>query len=65
MLNLKDFIFTVDDILTDEECDFLIEEFGKNKVYKESCFESDSSEIRYSTVDITSFSVSVFMQLIS
>ena len=51
---LKDFIFTVDDLLTDEECDFIIEEFGKNKVYKECCFESDSSEIRYSTVDITS-----------
>lgn len=54
MINLKDFIFTVDDLLTDEECDFIIEEFGKNKVYKESCFESNSSEIRESTVDITS-----------
>ena len=54
MINLKDFIFTVDDLLTDGECDFIIEEFGKNTVYKESCFESNSTEIRYSTVDITS-----------
>ena len=54
MINLKDFIFTVDDLLTNEECDFIIEEFGKNDVYKEYCFESNSSEMRYSTVDITS-----------
>jgi len=54
MINLKDFIFTVDDLLTDEECDFIIEEFGKNKIIKESSFESNSNEIRYSTVDITS-----------
>ena len=54
MINLKDFIFTVDDLLTDEECDFIIEDFGKNKIYKEECFESNSSEIRESTVDITS-----------
>ena len=54
MINLKDFIFTVDDILTDMECEFIIEEFGKNKVYKERCFESNSTEIRESTVDITS-----------
>jgi len=54
MINLKDFIFTVDDILTDGECDFIIEEFGKNEVYKESCFESNSTEVRESTVDITS-----------
>ena len=54
MINLKDFIFTVDDILTDDECDFIIEEFGKNKIYKEQCFESNSSEMRESTVDITS-----------
>ena len=54
MINLKDFIFTVDDILTDGECDFIIEEFGKNKIYKENSFESNSSERRESTVDITS-----------
>ena len=54
MINLKEFIFTVDDILTDQECDFIIEEFGKNNVYKESCFESNSSEMRQSNVDITS-----------
>ena len=54
MINLKDFIFTVDDILTDEECDFIIEDFGKNRIYKESCFESNSTEVRESTVDITS-----------
>ena len=54
MINLKDFIFTVDDLLTNEECDFIIEEFGKNEIYKENCFESNSSEMRYSTVDITS-----------
>ena len=54
MINLKDFIFTVDDLLTDSECDFIIEEFGKNMVYKESSFESNSTERRYSTVDITS-----------
>jgi len=54
MINLKDFIFTVDDLLTDEECDFIIEEFGKNKIFKEHCFESNSTEIRHSTVDITS-----------
>ena len=54
MINLKDFIFTIDNILTDGECDFIIEEFGKNMVYKESCFESNSSEVRESTVDITS-----------
>ena len=54
MINLKDFIFTVDDLLTDGECDFIIDEFGKNEIYKESCFESNSTEIRYSTVDITS-----------
>ena len=52
--DLKNFIFTVDDILTNEECDFIIKEFGKNNVHKECCFESNSSEIRYSTVDITS-----------
>ena len=54
MINLKDFIFTVDDILTDKECDFIIEEFGKNKIVKEQCFESNSNEVRESTVDITS-----------
>ena len=54
MINLKDFIFTVDDLLTDEECDFIIEDFGKNQIYKEQCFESNSNEIRESTVDITS-----------
>ena len=54
MINLKDFIFTVDEILTDEECDFIIEEFSKCKVGKEHCFESNSSEIRHSTVDMTS-----------
>ncbi len=54
MINLKDFIFTVDDILTDGECDFIIEEFGKNEVYKEQCLESNSGEVRESTVDITS-----------
>ena len=54
MINLKDFIFTVDDILTDGECDFIIEEFGKNKIYKEHSMESSSTEMRYSTVDITS-----------
>ena len=54
MISLTDFIFTVDDLLTDEECDFIIEEFGKNKVYKERCFESNSTEVRESTVDITS-----------
>ena len=54
MINLKDFIFTVDDLLTDEECDFIIEDFGKNRVYKEHCFESNSTEVRESTVDITS-----------
>ena len=54
MINLKDFIFTVDDILTNGECDFIINEFGKNKIYKERCFESNSSEMRESTVDITS-----------
>ena len=54
MINLKDFIFTVDDILTDKECDFIIEDFGKNNIYKERCFESNSSEVRESTVDITS-----------
>ena len=54
MINLKDFIFTVDDILTDMECEFIIEEFGKNRIYKEQCFESNSSEVRYSTVNITS-----------
>ena len=54
MINLKDFIFTVDDLLTDEECDFITREFGKNYIYKEECFESNSSEVRYSTVDITS-----------
>ena len=53
MINLKDFIFTVDDILTDEECDFIIEDFGKNRVYKEHCFESNSTEVRESTVDKT------------
>ena len=54
MINLKDFIFTVDDLLTDEECDFIIGEFGKNRIYKENCFESNSTEVRESTVDITS-----------
>ena len=54
MINLKDFIFTVDDLLTDEECDFIIEDFGKNQIYKEQCFESNSNKIRQSTVDITS-----------
>ena len=54
MINLKDFIFTVDDILTDDECDFIIDEFGKNRIYKENCFESNSTEVRESTVDITS-----------
>ena len=53
-INLKDFIFTVDDLLTDEECDVIIEEFGKTEIYKENCFESNSTEIRESTVDITS-----------
>ena len=53
MINLKDFIFTVDNILTDKECDFIIEEFGKNQIYKEHCFESNSSEVRQSTVDIS------------
>ena len=54
MINLKDFIFTVDDILTDRECDIIIEEFGKNEVYKEQSIESTSSEPKESTVDITS-----------
>ena len=54
MINLKDFIFTVDDVLTDEECDFIIDKKEKNKIYKERCFESNSNEIRESTVDITS-----------
>ena len=54
MINLKEFIFTVDNVLTEEECNFIIEDFGKNEVYKESCFESNSSEVRQSTVDITS-----------
>ena len=54
MINLKDFIFTVDDLLTNEECDFIIEEFGKTEIYKENSFESNSAEIRVSTVDITS-----------
>ena len=54
MINLKDFIFTVEEVLTDEECDFVINEFGKNKIHKEQCFESNSTEIRESTVDITS-----------
>ena len=54
MINLKDFIFTVEEVLTDEECDFIIENFGKNEICKERCFESNSTEIRESTVDITS-----------
>ena len=54
MISLTDLIFTVDDLLTDEECDFIIEDFGKNQIYKERCFESNSTEVRYSTVDITS-----------
>tara|TARA_B100000470_G_scaffold4693_1_gene3497 strand:- start:490 stop:1179 length:690 start_codon:yes stop_codon:yes gene_type:complete len=54
MINLKDFIFTVDDILTDSECDFIINDFGKGRVYKEHCFESNSTEVRESTVDMTS-----------
>ena len=54
MISLTDLIFTVDDLLTDEECDFIIEEFGNNQIYKERCFETNSSEVRYSTVDITS-----------
>jgi hypothetical protein len=54
MINLKDFIFTVDDILTDDECDFIIDEFGKNKIYNEDCFESNTTEMRQSTVKITS-----------
>ena len=53
MINLKDFIFTVEELLTNEECDFIINEFGKNKIYKENSFESNSSERRDSTVDIT------------
>ena len=32
MMRLTDLIFTVDDLLTDEECDFIIEDFGKNKI---------------------------------
>ena len=35
MINLKDFIFTVEELLTNEECDFIINEFGKTKIYKE------------------------------
>jgi len=54
MINLKDLIFTVDDLLTNEECDFIINEFGKTKIYKEHSFESTSSEMKYGTVDITS-----------
>jgi len=54
MINLKDFIFTVDDLLTDEECDFIINEFGKSFIYKECSFESNSTEVKKSTVDITS-----------
>jgi len=54
MINLKDFIFTFDDLLTDEECDFITNEFSKSSSYKEHCFESNSSEVRYSTVDVTS-----------
>jgi len=54
MINLKDFIFTVDNLLTNGECDFIINEFGKNKIYKENSIESNSSERRESTVDITS-----------
>ena len=54
MINLKDFIFTVDDLLTDEECNFIIEEFGKTEICKENSFEINSNEIKESTVDITS-----------
>ena len=54
MINLKDFIFTVDDLLTDEECDFIIEDFGKNEIYKEESTEITSSKNMLSTVDITS-----------
>ena len=54
MINLKDFIFTVEELLTNEECDFIINEFGKTKIYKENSIESNSSERKYSTVDITS-----------
>ena len=54
MINLKDFIFTVDNILTDSECDFIINEFDKGFIYKECSFESNSTEVKESTVDITS-----------
>ncbi len=54
MINLKDFIFTVDDILTDEECDLIIEASKTSVFVKEQCFESNSSEVKESTVDIAS-----------
>ena len=54
MINLKDFIYAADDLLTAEECDFIINDFGKGHVYNEHCFETNVTEIRFSTVDITS-----------
>ena len=54
MISLTDLIFTVDDLLTDEECDFIIEDFGKNEIYKEESTEITSSKNMLSTVDITS-----------
>ncbi len=62
MVNLTDLILIVDNILSDSECDFLISVFEEResnpdipyqlKSYKEQCFESNSNEIRESTVDI-------------
>jgi hypothetical protein len=62
MVNLTDLILVVDNVLSDSECDFLISVFEEResnpnvpyqlKSYREQCFESNSNEIRESTVDI-------------
>ena len=62
MINLTDLILIVDNVLSDAECEFLISVFEEResnpdmpyqlKSYREQCFESNSNEVRESTVDI-------------
>ena len=54
MIKLTDLIFMYDNLLTKNECDFITADFDKNSIYKEHCFESNSTELRESTVDIIS-----------
>ena len=54
MINLKDFIFTADDLITEKEADIIISSYKESNQYNERCFESNTSLLKISSVKMNS-----------